>query len=192
MQATEKTYSTPEEYLEIETQAEYRSEYYDGEVVPMAGGSPNHNQIALNLSGALNFALRRQPYRVFMTDLRLWIPRQRIYTYPDVMVVAGNLEFAEGRKDTITNPLLIMEVLSKSTNNFDRGEKFEFYRTIPSFQEYILIDQTKIHVEQFAKTADNKWLLSEYEDENALLALTNIQFEIPLVDIYSRVEFNEG
>ena len=191
MQATEKTYSTPEEYLEIETQAEYRSEYYDGEVVPMAGGSPNHNQIALNLSGALNFALRRQPYRVFMTDLRLWIPRQRIYTYPDVMVVAGNLEFAEGRKDTITNPLLIMEVLSKSTNNFDRGEKFEFYRTIPSFQEYILIDQTKIHVEQFAKTADNKWLLSEYEDENALLALTNIQFEIPLVDIYIRVEFNE-
>jgi Uma2 family endonuclease len=191
MQATEKTYYTPEEYLELETQAEYRSEYYDGEVVPMAGGSPNHNQIAGNFYAALNFALRRQPYRVFMTDLRLWIPRKRIYTYPDVMVVAGNLEFAEGRKDTITNPLLIVEVLSKSTKNFDLGEKFEFYRTIPSFKEYILIDQAKIHVEQFAKTDDNKWILSEYEDENAVLALTNIQFEIPLVDIYRRVEFNE-
>ena len=191
MQAAEKTYYTSEEYLDLETQAEYRSEYYDGEVVTMAGGSPNHNRISVNFSSALNFALKRQNYDVFMTDLRLWIPRQRIYTYPDVMVVAGNLEFAEGRKDTITNPLLIVEVLSKSTKNFDRGEKFEFYRTIPSFKEYILIDQAKIHVEQFAKTADNKWLLSEYEDENATLALTNIQFEIPLVDIYSRVEFNE-
>jgi Uma2 family endonuclease len=191
MQAAEKSYYTPEQYLEIETQAEYRSEYYDGEVVPMAGGSPNHNQIAGNFYAALNFALRMQPYRVFMTDLRLWIPRQSIYTYPDVMVVAGNLEFAEGRKDTITNPVLIVEVLSKSTKNFDLGEKFEFYRTIPSFKEYILIDQTKIHVEQFAKTDDNKWILSEYEDENAILALSNIQFEIPLVDIYSRVEFNE-
>ncbi|AFZ14972.1 protein of unknown function DUF820 [Crinalium epipsammum PCC 9333] len=191
MQATETKTTTPEQYLEIETLAEYKSEYYDGEVVPMAGGSPNHNRIALNFSGALNFALKGQKYDVFMTDMRLWIPRQRIYTYPDVMVVAGNLEFAEGRKDTITNPLLIVEVLSKSTKNFDLGEKFEFYRTIPTFQEYILIDQTKIHVEQFAKTTDNKWLLSEYEDENATLALTNLQFEIPLVDIYSRVEFNE-
>ncbi|MGB3206664.1 MAG: Uma2 family endonuclease [Crinalium sp.] len=191
MQSTETKTTTPEQYLETETLAEYKSEYYDGEVVPMAGGSPNHNRIALNFSGALNFALKGQKYDVFMTDMRLWIPRQRIYTYPDVMVVAGNLEFAEGRKDTITNPLLIVEVLSKSTKNFDLGEKFEFYRTIPSFQEYILIDQTKIHVEQFAKTTDNKWLLSEYEDENATLALTNLQFEIPLVDIYSRVEFNE-
>ena len=191
MQATETKSSTPEEYLEIETEAEYKSEYYDGDVVPMAGGSPNHNQIAGNFYASLNFALRRQPYRVFMTDLRLGIPRQRIYTYPDVMVVAGDLEYAEGRKDTITNPLLIVEVLSKSTKNFDKGEKFEFYRTIPSFKEYILIDQTKIHVEQFAKTIDNKWLLSEYEDENAIVQLTNIDFEIQLVDIYNRVEFNE-
>ena len=132
MQTKEKLYYSPEEYLELETAAEYKSEYRDGLIIPMAGGTPNHNQIAVNLSAALNFALKGQPYRVFTSDVRLWIPQARLYTYPDVMVVSGQLQFAESRRDTITNPLIIVEVLSESTAKYDRGEKFRIYRTIPT------------------------------------------------------------
>jgi Uma2 family endonuclease len=190
MQLQEQREYTPTEYLEIEVISEYRHEYIDGQIIPMTGGTPNHNQIALNLSGSLNFALKRQPYRVFITDQRLWIPKKRIHTYPDVMVVAGSLEFSEGRTDTITNPLIIAEVLSKSTRSYDIDEKFAAYRTIPNFQEYILIDQYKNHVEQYYKTDDKKWIFSEYEEEDSILILSSIQFQISLTDIYDKVEFD--
>ncbi len=183
----EQRYYSPEEYLELEAAAESKSQYYDGRIIPMAGGTPNHNQIAGNFYAALNFAFKKQPYRVFMTDMRLWIPQKRIYTYPDVMVVADKLELA--RKDTITNPLIITEVLSPSTQNYDQHEKFKLYRTLTSLQEYILIEQSEMHVEQFSKTADNKWLLAEYDGESAVLALTSVQFQISLPDIYDKVEF---
>jgi Uma2 family endonuclease len=124
-----------------------------------------------------------------MSDLRLWIPQTRVYTYPDVMVVSGELEYAEGRKDTITNPVAIAEVLSDSTEDYDRGKKFKLYRSIPSLREYITIAQSEMQVEQFSKTDDNKWILSEYEGENAVLALTSLPFQIALPDIYDKVEF---
>ena len=190
MQIQEQRTYSPSEYLEQEISSEYRHEYIDGQIIQMTGGTPNHNQIALNLSAALNFALKRQPYRVFVTDQRLWIPNKRTHTYPEVMVVAGQLEFLEGRKDTITNPLMIAEVLSKSTKSYDRDEKFAAYRTIPNFQEYILIDQYKIHVEQYSKTTDNKWIFSEYEDDDFVLSLTSVQFQISLSDIYDKVDFD--
>ncbi|MEO1466832.1 MAG: Uma2 family endonuclease, partial [Cyanobacteria bacterium J06633_1] len=133
MQVPTKTYYSPEEYLELETAAEYRSEYFDGQIIPMAGGKPNHNKISLNLSSALNFALRKTMYDVFMSDLRLSIPDRSIYTYPDVMVVETPLVFADNRQDTITNPIAIAEILSDSTEKYDRGDKFRMYRTIPSF-----------------------------------------------------------
>ncbi|WP_392482161.1 Uma2 family endonuclease [Nostoc sp. C110] len=189
MQLQEKRDYSPIEYLELEVISEYRHEYIDGQIIPMTGGTPNHNQIAGNFYAALNFALKRQPYRVFVADQRLWIPKKRIHTYPDVMVVAGSLEFSEGRKDTITNPLVICEVLSKSTRSYDLDEKFAAYRTIPSFQEYVLIDQYKNHVEQYSKTDENKWIFSEYEEENTILTLSSIQFQIPLSDIYDKVDF---
>lgn len=187
---TEQRYYSPTEYLELEVNSEERHEYIDGQIIPMTGGTPNHNQIALNLSGALNFALKRQPYRVFVTDQRLWIPKKRIYTYPDVMVLNTPLEFAEGRTDTITNPKAIAEVLSKSTKSYDRDEKFAAYRTIPSFQEYILIDQYTMHVEQYCKTDNNKWIFSEYEDGDVTLSLASVPFQILLTDIYDKVDFN--
>ncbi|MBD2565433.1 MULTISPECIES: Uma2 family endonuclease [Nostoc] len=189
MQLQEKRHYSPIEYLELEVISEYRHEYIDGQIIPMTGGTPNHNQIALNLSATLNFALKRQPYRVFVADQRLWIPKKRIHTYPDVMVVAGSLEFSEGRKDTITNPLVICEVLSKSTRSYDIDEKFAAYRTIPSFQEYVLIDQYKNHVEQYSKTDEKKWIFSEYEEENSILILSSIDFQISLLDIYDKVDF---
>ncbi|MEG5139869.1 MULTISPECIES: Uma2 family endonuclease [unclassified Microcoleus] len=182
-------YYSPEDYLKLEEAAEFRSEYHDGEIIPMAGGTPNHNQIAGNFYAALNFATKGQPYRIFMNDLRLWIPSKRIYTYPDVMLVAGKLEFAEGRKDTITNAVMVAEVLSKSTASYDRGDKFKLFRSIPSFREYVLIDQYEMHVEQFCKRDDNKWVLSEYDGADAVLALSSVSFEMSLGEMYDRVDF---
>ncbi|BAY79143.1 hypothetical protein NIES25_56260 (plasmid) [Nostoc linckia NIES-25] len=189
MQLQEQRQYSPAEYLELEVNSEYRNEYIDGQIIPMTGRTPNHNQIAGNFYAALNFALKRQPYRVFVAEQRLWIPKKRIHTYPDVMVVAGSLEFAEGRTDTITNPLMIAEVLSKSTRSYDVDEKFAAYRSIANFQEYVLIDQYKKHVEHYYKTDAKKWIFSEYEDENSVLTLSSIQFEISLLDIYDKVDF---
>jgi len=191
LQSEEQKYYTPEEYLEIEIDSEERHEYINGEIITMTGGLPNHNQIALNLSGSLNFALKGKPYRVFVVDQRLWIPKKQIHTYPDIIVVSGKLEFAKGRKDTITNPLMIVEVLSKSTKSYDRDEKFAAYRTIPGFQEYILIDQYTLHIEQYYKSDQNKWIFSEYDSESDSLSLSSISFQISLLDIYDKVEFNE-
>lgn len=187
---TDQRYYSPAEYLELEVNSEERHEYIDGQIIPITGGTPNHNQIAGNFSAALNFDLKRQPYRVFVTDQRLWIPKKRIYTYPDAMVLNTPLEFAEGRTDTITNPKAIAEVLSKSTKSYDRDEKFAAYRTIPNFQEYILIDQYTMHVEQYCKTDNNKWIFSEYEDGDVTLSLASVPFQILLTDIYDKVDFD--
>lgn len=192
IQAEDKKIYTSEEYLEFEVNSEERHEYINGEIVLMTGGTPNHNQIALNLSGALNFALKRQPYRVFVTDQRLWIPRKRIYTYPDVMVVQGELQLQEGRRDTITNPLMIAEVLSKSTRSHDKDEKFVAYRTISSFQEYLLIDQYAMRIEQYFKTEQKRWIFSEYDDANEIVSLNSLPFQITLADIYDKVEFESA
>jgi Uma2 family endonuclease len=187
--AKETQYYSPAEYLEFEINSEIRHEYIDGLIIPMTGGTPDHNQITGNFYAVLNFALKRQPYQVFVTDQRLWIPQKRIHTYPDVMVVQTPLVFAEGRNDTIANPLIIAEVLSKSTKGYDRDEKFAAYRTIPSFQEYILIDQYTMHVEHYIKTDRRKWTFLEYEDSNDSLNLASIACEISLADIYDKVDF---
>ncbi|RCJ28340.1 hypothetical protein A6S26_12485 [Nostoc sp. ATCC 43529] len=189
MQITQQRYYTPEEYLELEEAADYKSEYIDGQIIPMAGGTVNHNQIALNLSTELNFAFKKQNYRVFMGDVRLWILQKRTYTYPDVMILAGEPEFFNNRKDIILNPQIIVEVLSKSTKGYDREDKFQTYRTISTFQEYLLIDQTRIHVDQFSKTGKKQWTLREYDEEDEAIALTTVPFEISLQDLYNKVDF---
>jgi Uma2 family endonuclease len=189
MQAEEKKHYTPEEYLELEVNAEERHEYLDGEIILMPGGLPNHNRIAGNFYAALNFALKRQPYDAFITDQQLWIPRKRIYTYPDVMIIQGELQLQEGRRDTLTNPLMIAEVLSSSTEAYDRSGKFAAYRTIPSFQEYVLIDQCAMHVEQYYKTEPRKWIFSEYDGAEAILSLNSVAFDITLADLYDKVAF---
>jgi Uma2 family endonuclease len=153
----------------------------------MAGGSTNHNQISVNLTSELNFAFKRQPFRVFMRDVRLWIPERHIYTYPDVMVVEGEPEYFQNRTDTILNPVLIVEVLSKGTKGYDRESKFDSYRTISSFQEYLLIDQTRIHVERFSKTGTNQWSFHEYDALDEAIALTKVPFQISLADFYNKV-----
>ncbi|MDZ8258271.1 Uma2 family endonuclease [Nostoc sp. ChiQUE01b] len=189
MQITQQRYYTPEEYLELEEAADYRSEYINGQIIPMAGGTANHNRISLNLSAALNFAFRQQDYEVFMGDVRLWITQKRTYTYPDVMILAGEPEFFNNRKDIILNPQIIVEVLSKSTKGYDREDKFQAYRTISTFQEYLLIDQTQIHVDQFSKTGKKQWTLREYDEEDEAITLVTVPFEISLQDLYNKVKF---
>ncbi len=184
---TPRIYS-PAEYLAMEVESEARHEYINGEIISMSGGTPNHNQIVLNIAGTLNFALKRQPYRVFVTDQRLWIPQQQVYTYPDVMVVNGDLVLQEGRKDTITNPMLIVEVLSKSTGNYDQSEKFAFYRTIPSFQEYLLVDQYTCHVQQYSKIEAKKWSFQEYDSLEDVVTFASVSLTLALTEIYDKVE----
>jgi Uma2 family endonuclease len=146
LEIAEKRRYTPQEYLAREDAADSKSEYSNGEIVPI-GGTTNHNRISLNLAGSMNLAFAQIDYEVFMADVKLWVPERNAYTYPDVMVVAGAVEYQDVRSDIICNPSVIVEVLSKSTEDYDRREKFSLYRTLPSFQEYVLIDQTRIQVE---------------------------------------------
>jgi len=200
MQLTEKRYYSTEEYLALEEEADYKSEYIDGEIFPMAGGSTNHNQIAGNFYAELNFAFKKLDYRVFMSDVRLWIPQRRIYTYSDVMVVAGEPEYHDNRTDTITNPKVIIEVLSPSTKAYDCSTKFEIYRTIPTFEEYLLIDQKRIYIEHFSKTDKKNWSFCDYDKseqeitqsiEKKTISLSSFSLEIALADIYNKVNFKE-
>ncbi|MBH8554880.1 Uma2 family endonuclease [Nostocaceae cyanobacterium CENA357] len=188
----QKRYYTPKEYLELEEKAEFRSEYRDGEIIPMTGGTTNHNKISLNLAASLKIALRGKKYDLYMADVRLWIPRYRQYSYPDVMVIQGQPVYTGTNTTTVMNPLLIAEVLSKSTKNYDQGDKFLYYRSIPEFKEYILINQYHHHVMQYVKTAEGQWLFSELEGESATLELQTIDFQIQLSDLYEQVNFAES
>ncbi|NEQ59917.1 MAG: Uma2 family endonuclease [Moorea sp. SIO4A1] len=186
-----KRYYTADEYLELEEAADYKSEYRDGEILPMAGGTTNHNKIALNFAAHLKFALKGQAYDIYIGDVRLWIPDYSQYTYPDTMVIQGKPIYTGKRKTTVMNPLLIVEVLSKSTRNYDQGEKFLYYRSIPQFKEYILIDQARYHVIQHTKTSEGQWLLTEQTSEAAILELSTIDFKLNFSDIYEGVNFEE-
>ena len=185
-----KSYTT-EEYLELEEKAEFRSEYRDGEIVPITGGTTNHNKITLNLAASLKIALRGKKYDVYMSDVRLWIPRYRQYTYPDVMLIEGEPVYTGINTTTVMNPSLIAEVLSKSTKNFDRGDKFLYYRSIPEFKEYILIDQYNYHVMQYVKTGEDKWLLTELEGKEKNLSLQTVDLQIQFSELYEQVDFTK-
>jgi Uma2 family endonuclease len=178
---------TAEEYLALEVESERRNEYRNGEIIPMTGGTPEHNEIAGNLIYLLKSVLRGQPYSIFVTDQRLWIPDLDLYTHPDIMVIQRPLKLKPGRKDTVTNPLLIAQILSDSTQEYDRGEKFEAYRTLPTFQEYLLIDQSKPHVEQFVRQSESQWLFTEYRELESQVQLSSLPVELALKDLYEGV-----
>jgi Uma2 family endonuclease len=188
---TQTRYYTPEEYLELEEKAEYKSEYRDGEIIPMTGGTTNHNKIAGNFYAYLKFGLKKQNYDVYIGDVRLWIPRYRQHTYPDIMVIQGEPIYTGANTTTVMNPLLIAEVLSKSTSNYDQSDKFMYYRSIPEFKEYILINQYQYHVMQYVKTDDGKWIFTELQSESDILTLETIDFQISLSDLYEQVNFTQ-
>ncbi len=185
-------YFTPEEYLLIEENAEYKSEYRNGEIIAITGGTTNHNKIAGNFYKKFPLTIDGQDYEIFINDVRLWIERPKMYAYPDVMIIEGEPIYQGSSKTVVTNPSLIVEVLSKSTQNYDRTDKFDYYCCIPQFKEYILIDQYKYSVKQFAKNSNNEWTLISYEGEDAVLKLKSVDFQISFKDIYERVKFDEN
>ena len=158
----------------------------------MTGGTTNHNEIAGNFCSHLKFALKGKNYRVFIGDVSLWIPRYNQYTYLDVMVIQGKPVYEGKGKTTVTNPILIMEVLSKSTQDYDKGTKFDYYRSIPELQEYILIDQYQYHIQKFTKNTDNNWVLSDIDNLENIVNLESLKLQISLQDLYDNVDFNDS
>jgi Uma2 family endonuclease len=186
MSTVASTFLTPQEYLERERAAETKSEYYRGEIFAMAGASFAHSVIIANLARDLGSSLRKGPCTVHTTDLRLGA--NDLYTYPDVMVICGKPAFIDAHVDTVANPIVVIEVLSESTKNYDRGEKFESYRAIQSLMEYLTVAQDKLHIELHTRQADNTWLLRELQDSGPV-KLQSIGVELQLADIYEKVEF---
>lgn len=185
---------TPEQYLELEDQADQRHEYRHGERVVMSGGTTNHNRLIVALCTYLNLALMDQDADVFSGDVKVWIPAYQLFTYPDLMMVQGEPQYYQDRpdherQDAIENPSVVVEVLSKSTRQYDQSDKFDAYRTLDSLREYILIDQYSFWVKRFTKNSQGQWLLTEFIGEDAVLHLQTIDFELAFTDLYKRVKF---
>jgi len=177
-----------EDYLAAEEIAEFKSEYYAGEIYPMAGGTINHNRIAGNVHFALKLVLKGKPFEVFIGDVKLQIPHTESFTYPDILVIKGQPDYWQNRRDTVCSAQLLVEVLSDSTKDYDRGGKFEIYRHLPDLQDYILISQDKIHVEHYVKQAPRQWLLTEYSALNDHLPIAQLGETLALSDIYDKVD----
>jgi Uma2 family endonuclease len=180
---------TVEQYLEIERAAEFKSEYIDGRMYAMAGGGVDHAIIASALIYAISAQLRGRPCVAVGSDLRLFCRSAGMLTYPDVVVFCGPRKLLDDHKDTLTDATVIAEVLSPSTKNYDRGEKFGFYRGLPSFSEYLLIEQNKIHAEHHVRKPDGSWLFREFTGPDAVIELKSIGCQLNLGTIYERAEF---
>ena len=178
---------TPEEYLALERQAETKSEYINGEIYAMAGASREHNYIAGDLFGELRSQLRGRNCKLFMSDMRVRVKPTGLYTYPDVVVVCGRPRFDDTQVDVLLNPTVLFEVLSSSTEAYDRGAKFAHYRYLDSLQEYVLVAQDRMQVDHYARMG-NQWLLTAYSKPEEILALPAIECNLPLTEIYAQVE----
>ena len=181
---------TPEEYLALEEKAEYRSEFWNGEIIKMSGSTGNHNSITLNVAGALKSHLRNK-CRTFAIDVKVWIEMWNSYAYPDVFVVCEEPKFYKKRRDIYTNPSLIFEVLSDGTSGFDRGDKFLAYQAVESLQEYILVDQYKFLVEQYTKQDNGKWIYQATIGQESEITLYSVNQNLKLSEIYDLIEFEE-
>jgi Uma2 family endonuclease len=175
---------TEEDYLRLERQALDKSEFHNGQMFAMAGGSINHSLLA-NSIGALLRGQVQAGCRVFNSDLRINIASSKIYTYADCSVICGEPQFSTDQQDNVLNPLLIVEVLSPSTEGYDRGKKFELYRTIETFREYLLIHQDRPHVEHYSKQDDGAWLLREYSEPSSSVTIARLGVHISLADLYA-------
>lgn len=176
---------TEEEYLAFERSSEIKHEYLSGHIYAMVGATREHNLITGNVAGELRARLKGKPCETYSNDMRVKIPKTGLYTYPDVVVVCGTPVFTDDRRDTLINPILMVEVLSPSTEAYDRGEKFKHYRSIESFSEYVLIAQDKMEADHFIKKNDI-WIIREVEGE---IRLVTIPVTLTFSEIYDRVQF---
>jgi Uma2 family endonuclease len=193
------THFTPDEYRVMEETAAEKHEYRNGEIIAMAGGSEVHSRLTVNITTLLNVALRDTNFQTYNGDLRIWISEFNHGTYADVLVINGEPEFNDNRTDEILNPLVIVEVLSPSTEGYDRGEKFRKYRSLPSFCEYLLVSQTEPYIEHYHKLDDSsdsegllqavrwQWQVYDHLDQSILVHSLNV--EVPLGEVYRRINF---
>jgi Uma2 family endonuclease len=182
---------TFEDYLAAEREAEIRHEYVNGQVFSMVGASENHNIIVANLTTLLLTQMKGRPCLVYANDMKVRIDAENACKYPDITALCGEREFLDNRRDVLLNPSLIIEVLSASTEAYDRGEKFALYRRLPSLEEYVLTSQEKNRIELYTKQPDGGWLLKEYNDDHDQIVLLSIDCELLLGDIYDKVEFRQ-
>ncbi|MFP4337524.1 MAG: Uma2 family endonuclease [Halothece sp.] len=185
-QLTQQTY-TPSEYLEFEAEAKTRHEFINGEIIPMAGGTTNHNELVTNLCVLLKPSLRKQGKRLYSENVRLWIASANVFTYPNVMILAGEPAYYGESQTTVTNPVVIFEVLSDSTRDYDQGRKFNFYRSLETLQEYVLVDQETTTVMIYRRSTNKDWHLSILDDSNEVVKLESVGVELSLAAIYEGV-----
>jgi Uma2 family endonuclease len=191
MQPEARQRCTAEEYLSLERSRPERHEYFAGEMFAMGGASERHNLIVTNVVGELRLQLKSQPCRIYANDMRVKVAPTGLYTYPDIVVVCGEARFDDEQRDTLLNPTLLVEVLSKSTEAYDRGEKFEHYRKLDSLAEYVLISQEKVHVDHYLRQPDRHWLLSETGTLDSTVRLAVIGCDLALAEIYDKVDLSK-
>ena len=182
-------YYTAAEYLALERRATYKSEYVNGHIIAMSGASRRHNLIAANISRELSSQLRGRPCESYISDMRVRVSETGLYTYPDVLAVCGDIRFADEQTDTLLNPTVIVEVLSASTEAYDRGDKFAHYRRLASLHDYVLVSQDAVRVEHYVRQGE-KWVLSEASLLTDTVSLASIQCTLVLEDIYDKVRFD--
>lgn len=182
---------TAAEYLSMERNSSEKHEFAFGEIFAMTGASARHVEIVGNIARELGNQLRHRPCRVYATDLRLCVDANRRYTYPDVVAVCNQPQFLDDTLDTLLNPELIVEVLSESTRNYDRGDKFQQYRGISSFREYLLVDQDRVHVERYSKQSDGMWTLWETDTMNDAVRLESVGVALAVSEIYFKIGFDQ-
>jgi Uma2 family endonuclease len=190
MSAVVKQLLSPEEYLTRERKAAFRSQFYRGEMFAMAGGSPRHSLITANVIRELGSALKGRPCTAYDSNLRIRVSTTGLYTYPDASVICGKLEFDDEHRDTVLNPTVLVEVLSPSTEAYDRGKNFGHYRQLPSLQEYVLVEQDGPRVERHARNADNTWTVTFKSGRDQSLELVSIGVALRLAEIYDKVDFS--
>ena len=179
---------TAEQYIELESKAEFRSEYIAGEIVAMSGASLAHNQVVGNIHALLWNQLRGHHCRVIATDLRLQTARKKLMTYPDLMILCAPVKMLENRTDTVTDATVIIEVLSPSTRSWDLGQKFEYYRTLPSLAEYLVVEQRTMRAAHHSRQPDGSWLLRDIAGPDATIELNSVGCKVNLGELYERVE----
>jgi len=183
-----KSKFTIQEYLDMENATDRKNEYYKGEIFAMAGAGARHNVIFSNLFIDIGSRLKGRPCQPYGSDMRLHIPENTLFTYPDISIICGDLVPSYRDKDSVVQPSVLMEILSPSTKNYDRGEKFKLYRDIPTLKEYILVDSEAIGIEVFRIDPHNHWTLEEYKTTNDTLVIQTVGISIPLQDIYDRTK----
>ncbi len=188
--ALAKTFMTPQEYLKFERASETKHEYYSGEIFAMTGASENHNLIVGSTYAALYAQLRKRPCKIYPSDMRVKTRSSALYTYPDITVICNTPEFEDNEFDTLLNPTVIIEVLSPSTEAYDRGKKFQHYRSIPSFKEYVLITQDSVRVEHYF-LRENEWIFVDGNVLDVSLTLPSIDCTLLLSDVYEKVTFDD-